>query len=55
MFGGSKMLEPSTAYDTSSMINALNAKGKNHNYYYHYTSWNSAMKILQNHKGLIGI
>ncbi len=47
------MLEPSTAYDTSTIINALNAKGKNHNYYYHYTSWDSAMKILQNHTFLL--
>ena len=34
--------------DIDSMIAFLKEKGSNHEYYYHYTTWDSLSKILNN-------
>ena len=39
--------------DTYSMIDFLKQKGGNHEYYYHYTTWDALSKILSNKKFLL--
>lgn len=40
-------------YDIDTMIHYLKEKGENHESYYHYTSWDSLVKIMQNKSFLL--
>ena len=42
------MAKLSEVKSIDSMIAFLKEKGKNHDYYYHYTTWDSLTKIIQN-------
>ena len=39
--------------DIDSLINELERKGQNHNYYYHYTTWESAKRIMEGQSFLL--